>query len=150
MGSKIQFFKNENEFLCTAYPQPILWEGVTYPSLAHAYLAAKIQDKSAKEKIRDAKTPEELRKLAGALKARDDWEDLKLKTMLMLLMLKFSKPELRKRLIATRGKELIYGNTNHDLFWGKCYCSAHHGAGDNHLGKLLEERRSAFTKPLPA
>jgi predicted NAD-dependent protein-ADP-ribosyltransferase YbiA (DUF1768 family) len=61
--------------------------------------------------------------------------------MAQLIASKFSdlNPTLKQRLIDTGERQLIEDNWWHDYFWGVCQ-----GRGENHLGRLLMEHRTAL------
>ena len=62
--------------------------------------------------------------------------------MARVIRLKFTQhPVLAARLLQTGEEELIEGNTWNDRFWGQCQ-----GVGENHLGRLLMELRTALRK----
>jgi ribA/ribD-fused uncharacterized protein len=93
------------------------------------------------EEIRKAGTPGKAKKLGRKVKIRPDWESVKVFIMEELLRLKFSNPDLLRRLVQTNG-ELVEGNTWHDNFWGDCNCNKCKAKGVNMLGKLLVKIRS--------
>jgi hypothetical protein len=66
------------------------------------------------------------------------WEESKVRVMHGLVLQKFTRhPELGEQLLATRGRELIEGNTWGDRFWGVCG-----GQGQNYFGHILMEVRA--------
>jgi predicted NAD-dependent protein-ADP-ribosyltransferase YbiA (DUF1768 family) len=70
-------------------------------------------------------------------------QEERLAVMRSLIAVKFDpilRPNLSTRLLRTGSLTLINGNVIHDTFWGFCTCTAH-GYGENHLGKLLMQRR---------
>lgn len=110
-----------------------------YPSVEHAFQAAKTLVLSERREIWMADTPGKAKRLGRKVSLRDDWEDIKLDVMLDLLRQKFDKeenPELAQQLLDTRPKYLIEGNNWGDTFWGVC-----NGRGENHLGDLLVKVR---------
>ncbi len=138
----IDSFRGEYRFLSNFYPAPVVYEGINYPSVEHAYQAAKTQDEAkriqiaAMEKAADAKA-------AGRLVVlQPDWEDVKLVVMKKLLRLKFAKDsDLAERLLDTGDEELAEGNNWGDAFWGVI-----NGKGKNWLGKLLMKVRRELRK----
>jgi ribA/ribD-fused uncharacterized protein len=111
-------------------------EGVMYPTVEHAYQAAKTTVKEFREAIRLCTTPGQAKRMGKQITLRPDWEAIKLDVMRGLLREKFSWGYLRVALLATGERELIEENTWYDTFWGVCY-----GEGQNWLGKLLMEIR---------
>lgn len=121
------------EFLSNFYMTPVLWEGILYPSSEHAYQASKTLDPNIRKAISLLSTPGKAKRAKKNFVQRPDWNDrLKLLTMEAILRIKFQDPKLRALLDATKGQELIEGNTWGDVFWGAC-----NGKGKNHLGTIL-------------
>lgn len=129
-------FREENFFLSNFYPVQIKMDGIVYPTLEHAYQAAKTLDKDERLTILYASTPGKAKRLGKELTLRKDWAVIKITVMERLLRQKFFKPELRKMLLATGDQEIIEGNDWGDTFWG-----ISGGFGRNILGKLLMEIR---------
>ena len=78
----------------------------------------------------------------GRVMLRFGFETMKIDIMLQILRTKFSDPELKKRLLATKPFELVEGNTWGDRFWGQV-----NGVGQNWLGKCLMRLRSELENP---
>lgn len=131
------------EFLSNFSWVEVGYRGVKYPSVEHAFQAAKTLILAERELIRACRTPHAAKRLGGPkakggiVTLRHDWDKIKLDIMLYLLRQKFSKPELKAKLLATGDQELVEGNKWHDTFWGVC-----NGIGSNHLGRLLMQVRS--------
>lgn len=132
MPKIIDSFTDKYHFLSNFYPCTIEYQRLDYPSVEHAYQAAKSKDQSVRLSIRDASSAKDAKRKGRRIKLRDDWEKIKLKVMLKLVRIKFQQPTLRKKLLATGDAVLIEGNWWGDKFWGVC-----NGAGENHLGKIL-------------
>ena len=130
----INHFHGPHRFLSNFYPSEIVFEGIKYPTVEHAYQAAKTLHHSDKHVISQLATPGKAKRVGKKLELRPDWEQIKLDVMHHLLTLKFSIPDLKQKLLETGDKELIEGNMWGDVFWGFCLKS---GAGENMLGKLL-------------
>jgi ribA/ribD-fused uncharacterized protein len=128
-------FRGKFYFLSNFYPVNVYG----YPSVEHAYQAAKTLDKALRAEIKACKTPAEAKRLGGKLNLRPDWEEIKLEVMETLLKRKFENPQLRSKLLETGSEPLVEENTWHDNFWGCCQCSkcGFGLEGANHLGKLL-------------
>jgi ribA/ribD-fused uncharacterized protein len=144
----IDRFSGEYRFLSNFWPCEIKYEGKTYASTEHAYQAAKTLDIKERNKIRDAKTPGDAKRLGRKITLRSDWESVKLQVMEDLVRQKFfDNPKLGKKLIDTGEQELIEGNTWGDKVWGQV-----NGVGQNHLGKILMKVRQSlieFSQNLP-
>lgn len=139
MGKKIiKQFRGKYRFLSNFYPVSITIKGKTYPSTEHYYQAMKFKDPSLQEKVQDATSPDRAKKIAHQHTPREDWEKISLDVMEKALRTKFSKPELKKKLLETEDATLQEGNTWGDEFWGVNLKS---GKGKNHLGRLLMKVR---------
>lgn len=140
MKPEIRRFAGPYHFLSNFFrtPEPISYEGLDYPTSEHAFQAAKSLSKSARRGIRDAVTPGQAKKLGQCVKLRDDWMQIRVQVMQAILRVKFSQPELRKKLLATGDALLVEGNRHNDVFWG--YVEGRGGA--NNLGKILMMIRS--------
>lgn len=132
----IEEFTGKYAFLSNFYPLPMASEAEIYPTLEHAYQAAKTFDTAQKQKIKEATTPGRARRLGYKATIREDWECAKIDVMRALIWTKFLDQGLRLRLLETGDQELVEGNNWGDRFWGRC-----EGEGQNWLGKLLMERR---------
>lgn len=126
-------YHGQFRFLSNFYPSPIRLGGTVYPTVEHAYQAAKTLDSQERASIAQARTPGDAKRLGRKVTIRADWEDIKLAVMLACLRQKFQSEPLRSQLIATGDQELIEDNTWGDKFWGKC-----NGIGANHLGWQLQ------------
>lgn len=136
-NNPIDKFDGEYRFLSNFWPAKVMMDQETYPSVEHAYQAAKTTDPSLRKQIALATTPGRAKKMGGGLAFRNDWEEIKLDVMEMLLRQKFAKgSDLAAQLVSTGERELIEGNHWHDVFWGVCK-----GKGQNHLGRLLMKIR---------
>lgn len=133
----ISKFKNIHYFLSNFYPSPIIYKDHEYPTVEHAYQAAKTLDHEAAEEIRYSSSPVVAKKLGRKVVVRGDWDKVKVPIMRDLLARKFAVGSpLAALLLSTGDEELKEGNWWGDTFWGVC-----NGVGENWLGKLLMERR---------
>jgi ribA/ribD-fused uncharacterized protein len=145
----INEFKSEYRFLSNFWliqvTNMLEKDGLIYPSVEHAYQAAKSLEIVDRRKIQRALTPSIAKSLGRQLELRLDWDNVKRLIMLNLLRAKFSHLELRHKLIDTGNATLIEGNSWHDNYWGVCYCMSCNqernreepALGSNWLGKLL-------------
>lgn len=130
-------FQGEYRFLSNFYPAEVHYDGVFYPTVEHAYQAAKTLSLLARESIKEAKSPGEAKKLGYKVPIRRDWEELKLHIMRDLVFQKFFvHDDLRVKLLETGNAELQEINTWGDTYWGVC-----NGVGENNLGKILMDFR---------
>lgn len=140
--SKIESFSGKYRFLSNFYPCTVELDGETYSSVEHAYQAAKTLDIKDRQIIRDTPQPNIVKKLGRYVTVRNNWEEIKLEIMSVLVWQKFStNEELRTKLLETRDYELIEGNWWNDTYWGICK-----GVGQNNLGKILMAVRSVLEK----
>jgi ribA/ribD-fused uncharacterized protein len=135
----IKSFRGEYAFLSNFYPCTVSYNERKYPSVEHAYQAAK-SPYDAKYRTQILKVPANQAGQAKALgqdvALRADWEDVRIDIMLDLVRQKFRHSKLRNQLKSTGDAELIEGNYWFDTFWGVC-----NGHGQNHLGKILMKVR---------
>lgn len=130
MMNLINQFKGNYAFLSNFYKVPILntfdfGDYVVYPSVEHAYQAAKTTDIETRLNIALLQTASAAKKAGQLLTLRSDWESIKRALMLNLLRYKYSaeyNTDTAKKLIATGNAYLIEGNYWHDNIWGICSC----------------------------
>jgi ribA/ribD-fused uncharacterized protein len=138
----IDSFTGKYRFLSNFYPVNVKLDGVNYPSVEHAYQAAKTLDEIKRARIRVANSPARAKLLGSKLKLRDDWKNIKIPIMRQLLTQKFN-PEVNYnlwvKLMNTHPHDLVEGNYWGDIFWGVC-----NNKGCNHLGKLLMSIRDYY------
>jgi len=133
----INQFRGENRFLSNFWPAEVEYLGITFPTVEHAYQAAKFIDPDIIDDIANLSTPGKAkREVQKYAIERVDWDDIKSIIMIELVEKKFQIPELKDMLIATGDAELVEGNTWGDTYWGVCG-----GKGENMLGKILMEVR---------
>lgn len=132
--NQITNFESEPyRFLSNFYPAEVELDGVIYPTVEHAYQAAKSDDPVSREYVRAAPTPAEAKRAGRRLKARKDWDAVKVGIMFVLLLRKFDEgTPLAEKLLATGNRYLEEGNWWGDVFWG-----VSGGQGKNMLGILL-------------
>lgn len=137
--SVINEFRGKFAFLSNFHPSRIEYQGITYPTVEHAYQAAKFQDQETKLKIAALKTPGDAkragkyRKMSGA--ATKKWDVDRVEIMEELVRLKFSKDPMRALLHGLTGEaKLVEGNWWGDKFWGVDKTT---GEGMNMLGEIL-------------
>lgn len=140
MNKPITEFQGEYRFLSNFWPCEVKFDGVTYPSVEHAYQAAKTLQLNERAEILVAEKPSTAKRLGHKVTKRDNWENIRVGIMKGLLEQKFRPgTTLAHQLLETKNKELIEGNVWHDTFWGVC-----NGKGENWLGKLLMEIRNSL------
>jgi hypothetical protein len=149
----IQQFRGAYGYLSNFAECEIEYNGFTYPSTEHAYMAQK-----SDEQVQMGTTPENLKWVdwneycavsgitAGQVKSfsrevelRSDWNEVKLQVMEDVLRIKFSQEPFKSKLISTGDEVIQEGNYWGDSFWG---VDLKTGKGVNHLGKLLMQIRN--------
>jgi ribA/ribD-fused uncharacterized protein len=130
----INNFDGEYGFLSNSWPCRVKLDGMLYyPTVEHAYQAAKTDDPAERREVRMAFSPQQARRVGQKVMLRGNWEFIRLQVMEDLLRQKFSKgSDFAARLLKTGDEELIDGNTRQDAYWGVC-----DGLGENQLGKML-------------
>ena len=141
MTTTIDNFHGENFFLSNFFYSEVAFNGETYPTVEHAFQAAKTFDQEQRKNILQASSPAKAKQMGCKVTLRQDWEQVKFEIMFMLLKQKFSQAGLRQKLVETGDIELIEGNTWGDTIWG-CILVNGQWTGQNHLGKLLMNLRS--------
>ncbi|MUN35591.1 NADAR family protein [Actinomadura litoris] len=119
------------------FPAPIEVGGVVYPSVSHAYWALSTADRGARERIREAETPSEARKLAAESARVEGWPDARTAVMAGLQRAKFAQhPRLAAILLGTGDAPIGYGGMDSD------HWATRGDRGRNWSGRLLELVRS--------
>ncbi|MFD7629330.1 GTP cyclohydrolase II [Streptomyces sp. NPDC059851] len=144
----IDRFAGPWEFLSNYSAATVRLDGLAYPTVEHAYQAAKTLDPAIRERIAREPDPDEAKRLGRRHADREDWEEAKVAVMRSLVGQKFQEPALRERLLATGTAELVEGNDWGDEFWGVCA-----GHGQNTMGLILmavREQARRDQSPSPA
>jgi len=147
--NSITSFSGDYAFLSNFYPVTITVENIPFPTVEHAFQAAKTHNLGAKSEIAMAQTPGAAKRMGRKVELRHDWENVRIDVMESLLKKKFlGKSEenetLLEMLLDTYPERLIEGNNWGDTFWGKVIVDGLY-RGENHLGRLLMKiRRQAF------
>lgn len=140
----IDSFQGPYRCFSNFYASPVEMWGEVYPTVEHAYQAAKSEDPFEIAAIRGAPMAADAKALGRKVVLRPFWEEMKIQVMESLLRQKFAPgTEFGEKLIATGDVELIEGNTWSDRFWG-CGRDEPDGPwiGENHLGRLLMKIRA--------
>ena len=133
---KIDSFSGEYEFLSNFANSKVEYEGIHYPTVEHAFQAAKTTDDEERKAIYEKNTPGQAKRAGRRVKLRPCWDNMRRTVMYELVLKKFTDEPLRSKLMGTGGAELIEGNTWGDKFWGVC-----DGEGENNLGRILMKVR---------
>lgn len=136
MKNVINEFRGEYRFLSNFYPAEVELDGLSYPTVEHAYQAAKTDNMLLRTMIRSSDCLR-AKSIGRGVRLRRNWNDMKLEIMERLLRQKFAPGSILAQCLLDTGKaHLVEGNTWDDSYWGVCG-----GTGENHLGKLLMKIR---------
>ena len=142
----IDNFDGEFAFLSNFFPSVIKYEGITYPTVEHAFQAAKSFDPTDRLLIACAETPGKAKKMGRNVNLRADWDEVKYNVMFELVLQKFKyNPVLALKLLDTGDATLIEGNWWGDKIWGVC-----NGEGTNWLGQILMDVRKIIREETKA
>ena len=141
----IDFFDGEYAFLSNFYNASCIFEEKLYPTVEHAFQAAKSLDHAERDWIAAAGSPGLAKRLGRRINLRSDWEKIKFDVMEECLRSKFADPVLKQKLLATGDEELVEGNYWHDNTYGNCSCERCKDIiGRNMLGNILMKLRTEF------
>lgn len=136
----IDSFRGEYGFLSNFYEEPIVFEGITYPSSEHAYQASKSQSILTRNLFTNPRlSPLGAKRLGSKIDIPDkrDWATRRIFNMRAVVAVKFdTRTWLADRLLDTNDHELVEGNYWGDTFWGRVA-----GRGENWLGRILMLQR---------
>ncbi len=147
----IKVFDGEYEFLSNFYDSPFSWRGNQYPTVEHAFQAAKTLNPKERLAIASAPTPGKAKRMGRKVSLRPDWEMVKEQVMYECVNAKFrSSTGLALALLATGEQELVEGTTGWcDNEWGNCECpKCVDIEGKNKLGKILMRVRKELWEDL--
>jgi N-glycosidase YbiA len=133
----IDRFAGDHRFLSNFWLVPVVYDGEIYPTVEHAYQAAKTLSLPHRKIIAGLPTPGQAKRAGRNVPIREGWSRDRIDIMRALVLQKFAPPSpLADILLATAPHLLVEGNTWGDRFWGQC-----DGTGENHLGKILMDAR---------
>jgi ribA/ribD-fused uncharacterized protein len=136
-----QVFFYEHEFYCLSNFSSfaVVEDGIIYMTSEHLYHCKKFNDKGIITQIINSLSAHDALRIAKENKnvRRPDWDEVKLKVMKDVLLLKVNQhPYVKKKLLDTGDREIIE-NSWCDDFWGW----GENKDGQNKLGKLWMEIR---------
>lgn len=135
---QITSFKDEYKWLSNFYPCIVMFEGLQYPTVEHAYVAAKTTNQDIRKHIQSISTAGKAKIFGRSLEYRPNWDDMKVKVMSFLLEQKFKQEPFKTWLDETGDAKLIEGNNHGDVFFGCVYDFENQVyIGKNVLGELL-------------
>lgn len=135
----IDRFEGPYRYLSNFYSAEIWHDGIKYPSVEHAFQAAKTLDFGKRWEISYLGSPGDAKRAGRELELRPDWEACKFEIMMELVLQKFIRHQRLRLALARQGDiPLVEGNSWHDNTWGDCHCPAcAHTPGQNQLGLIL-------------
>ncbi len=146
--TQITHFEGEYWFLSNFYPAPVVLDETEYPTVEHAFQAAKTDDPDERRAVLASKTPALAKRAGRAVTMRPDWNTARFATMESLVQQKFTRhADLRAKLLATGDAELIEGNTWNDTTWGAVWDGDNAAwIGKNYLGQMLMRIRDELRR----
>lgn len=124
------------EVLQNNYPAPITAQGVTYPSVTHAYWALSTADEQARARIVATENPYQAKNIAEAAPRRDGWADARVAVMAALMREKYrAHPRLADVLLSTGDAQLVSNEHFRSRFWSG-------SEGRHWIARLLEVVRA--------
>lgn len=141
----IDRFVGEYDYLSNFHESPVMFGHFRYRTVEHAFQAAKTLGSEARGEIWRAATPGAAKRLGRRVVLRPDWEDVKTDVMRLLVTRKFEDHvDLRRRLLDTGDVPLVEGNGHGDRVWGCVRGPDGTWGGENRLGRILVQVRSAM------
>lgn len=134
-------FQGEYRWLSNFWPAIVVLDGVQYPSVEHAYMAAKSTDPAWRAFCAATQSAGKVKRASKNIQLVPAWDTTKVSVMAGLLRQKFSVEPLRGLLLSTGDTLLQEGNRWGDRFWGVDLRSTP-PVGQNILGRLLMNVRS--------
>lgn len=143
----IDVFKGRYHFLSNFWKVSIPLGDFVYPTVEHAYVAMKSEDPTFRKTVSLMDSPGSAKWLGRRVRPlRANWNEMRIPVMTHLISIKFSTlhPELVEQLLATGDEILSHKNTHNDKFWGMVQNESGEWVGDDHLAKIIMERRNAI------
>lgn len=146
----IQSFSDEYRVLSNFWEVSVAYEGARYPTVEHAYVAAKTTDPALRREVAVLASAGKAKRYGKKkIQEREDWEQIKFQVMKELTRQKYTHPPLAEQLLDTGDALIEEGNPWHDQTWGNCTCNNQSGEhpeclapDENRLGRLLMQVRS--------
>jgi len=113
-------------------------DGIKYPTVEHAYQAAKTSDVNQRVVVSECATPGKAKRIGQQVMMREDWQSVKYDIMVELLKQKFTYEHYKKDLLSTGDAQIVESAAGwNDTEWG----IGADGSGKNLLGRALMEVR---------
>ena len=137
-------FQNEHRWLSNFAPVKIKLDGLEFPSVEHAYMSAKSDNAEWKKFCSNPNNKAgDVKRQSRNVTLKEDWDEIKLEVMKECVTQKFSQEPYRTKLLETGTQHIQERNRWNDKFWGVCLKT---NKGENHLGRLIMDVRSALAK----
>jgi len=133
----IKGFRNEYRWLSNFAKCDIEHKGIKYPTVEHAYQAAKLEMEDRERFVSENSSPFEAKMNWRKYKLKytsKEWEKLKFIIMHDLLMMKFHLNPFKILLLATEDRYIEETNNWGDTYWG---FDTNKNIGANNLGHLI-------------
>lgn len=145
---RVQEFQREYRFLSNFYAANVVYKEIEFPTVEHAYQAAKYEQYQNSEdkmaEISSLLTPGMAKRAGQEAIVPIDWDIRKFDVMEELVRQKFTRHlTLQNQLLATGDMTLEEGNDWGDIVWGVELTT---GKGENRLGKILMKVRAELFK----
>lgn len=135
----IEEFRDEYRWLSNFTPVKVVYEGIEYASVEHAYMSAKSESMEWKSRCADKQiSAAQIKRESQDIVLIPDWDNIKVNVMEDCLREKFSQEPFKSKLEATGGMYIQEGNNWNDTFWG---VDLKTGEGFNGLGQLIMKIR---------
>lgn len=129
---------DKDSYLSNFYPCTVYYEGLVYGSSESAYQSQKClnpDDRLKFSMVGSWSDPAISQQKGNEVPIVPNWDDIKLAVMYDVVLNKFLQhPDLAIRLMRLEGKHIVEENRHGDTYWGKV-----NGAGENHLGIILDD-----------
>jgi ribA/ribD-fused uncharacterized protein len=89
--NQINSFSGQYKFLSNFYHSVVVFDEDEYPTVEHAYQAAKFKERPLRIQVQRSETPAEAKRLGRTANLRSDWESVKKQVMKDCLMSRFKK-----------------------------------------------------------
>lgn len=141
IDSAIMLFRKDYLFLSNFYEGNVFeYKGMRFSNTEAAFHSQKCVPREEEfEMLR----PMDSKRLGRRINLRRDWEEVKEKVMYDICYAKFTQDEeLRMKLLKTRERELVEGNSHGDRCWGMTFDQkTNQWLGENKLGIVLMKLR---------
>lgn len=140
---EIKEFRGKYFFLSNFFEdkEGFTYDGIHYTNSECAFQSAKVKDLEKRERLFKGLRPSQSKRKGRNVQLRHNWDRIRDQIMFDVLYQKFSRPDMKKKLLATGEALLKEGNTWGDTYWGVC-----RGKGRNMLGKTLMQIRETLKK----